>query len=143
MRLFFASLLLSISALPASADPIFKLYVRNSGVYRVSYDTLTQTGLPTQEWPTESIGLHTAGKSVPVHIEGGQDGIFGPGDSLVFVGEMLRGEYSYLDEYSSFNCYFLDFDDSSPRQFTTSVTQDRATVKSPAAAFESRYHLEQ
>ncbi|MCP4896791.1 MAG: hypothetical protein GY906_07410 [bacterium] len=80
---------------------------------------------------------------MPVHIEGGQDGIFGPGDSLVFVGEMLRGEYSYLDEYSSFNCYFLDFKDSSPRQFTTSVTQDRATVKSPAAAFESRYHLEQ
>ena len=97
----------------ADAAPVFKIYLEHAGVYEVTFDRLSEAGL--EEFPpSAAMGLRNFGVPVPLWIEDGGDGHFGPGDRLIFMGEVLRGTYSYLDPYSRFNCYVLSFDDPEP-----------------------------
>ncbi len=117
-RGFVLPLVLALAAMtsPARAGdraPVFKIYVEHNGVYEVSFERLSDAGLG-EPMPTSSIGLRNFGEPVPVWVEDGGDGLFGPGDRILFVGEALRGEYSYLDPYSRLNCYVLDFSDPAP-----------------------------
>jgi hypothetical protein len=119
--------------------PVFKIYVEHTGVYEVSFERLEAAGL-ADAIPTAGIGLANRGEPVPVWIEDGGDGVFGAGDRLLFVGESLRGTYSYLDPHSRFNCYVLDLGDPSPFHGETR----RSTAGSPAqpANLVARHHLE-
>ncbi len=98
-----------------SAQPgRFKLLIEESGVYAVTYDDLAQAGLRFRAVPSKDFGMTNQGEMVPVWVEDGGDGIFEAGDRILFVGKRLRGEYSYLDEYSRFNCYVLDLKAGEP-----------------------------
>ncbi len=102
-----------VSAIPIegadAAQPTrFKFFIEESGVYAVTYDDLVQAGLKFRAVPSKELGLTNQGKPLPVWVEDGGDGIFEPGDRIIFVGKRLRGEYSFLDEYSRFNCYIVD-----------------------------------
>jgi len=97
----------------ADAAPVFKIYVEHTGVYEVPFERLDEVGLDGS-LPTAKIGLRNLGESVPLWVEDGGDGLFGPGDRILFFAETLRGEYSYLDPYSRFNCYVLDFSNPHP-----------------------------
>jgi hypothetical protein len=128
------------SASTLAADPPdFKIYVEHSGVYQVTYEQLSGAGF---EGPvsSEGIGLRNLGEPVPVWIDDGGDRGFGPGDRLTFIGEVLRGDFSYLDPFSRFNCYVLSFTDSEPWHGTT-VAAAGAPDDEPAQ-YVSRHHLE-
>jgi len=143
-RLLIPMLLLACAATTSAvwavdAPPVFKIYVEHTGIYEVSFERLDEVGLGGP-MPTATIGLRNFGTPVPVWIEDGGDGRFGPGDRLVFMGETLRGEYSYLDPYSRLNCYVLDFSDPAPR-----VGLDRPTDDDPpttSAMLLAHHHLE-
>ncbi|MEN8164105.1 MAG: C25 family cysteine peptidase [Acidobacteriota bacterium] len=92
----------------------FKLFIEETGVYAVTYDDLAEAGLRLRAVPSKSMGMTNQGQEVPVWVEDGGDGIFEAGDRILFVGKRLRGEYSYLDEYSRFNCYMLDLEAGDP-----------------------------
>lgn len=98
----------------ATQSDRFKLYVEDSGVYAVSYDDLVQAGLQLRAVPSRGIGITNQGETVPLWIEDGGDGIFESGDRVIFVGSRLLGDYSFLDEYSRFNCYVLDINVDDP-----------------------------
>ena len=114
-------LILAIAVVPSfgmTADPAgdqgsdhpgrFKLFVEESGAYAVTFDNLVREGLRLRAVPSEDIGMTTQGDQVPIWIEDGGDGVFEKGDRILFVAKRLQGEYSFLDEYSRFNCYVLD-----------------------------------
>lgn len=92
----------------------FKFYIEESGVYAVTYDDLVQVGLNFRAVPSKDLGMTNQGEPLPIWVEDGGDGIFGPGDRVIFVGKRLRGEYSFLDEYSRFSCYILDLKTGNP-----------------------------
>lgn len=94
----------------------FKLFVEESGVYAVTYDDLVQAGLQFGPVASEDVGMTNLGEPVPVWIEDGGDGVFGTGDRVMFVGARLKGDFSYLDEYSRFNCYVFDLKADNPLQ---------------------------
>lgn len=102
-----------MTARTVDASPAFKIYVEHAGVYEVSYERLVESGLEGPQ-PSAALGLRNMGEPVAVWIEDGGDGLFGPGDRVVFMGEVLRGTYSYFDPYSRFNCYRLSFLDEDP-----------------------------
>jgi hypothetical protein len=122
-----------------AAPPAFKFYVEHSGVYAVSFDRLLEAGLggPVD---TETMGLTNRGVPVPMWVEDGGDGAFGPGDRVFFVGEVLRGDASYLDPFSRFNCYVLETDSSSPLHGSTLASDGETT--GPTADLIARHHLE-
>ncbi|MCD4750973.1 MAG: hypothetical protein K8R59_16490 [Thermoanaerobaculales bacterium] len=99
---------------PADQSCRFKLFVEESGVYSVTYDDLVQAGLQLGPVASENVGMTCRGDQTPVWLEDGGDGFFDTGDRIVFVGRRLKGNYSYLDEYSRFNCYVLDLKTDDP-----------------------------
>ena len=133
---------LAAAALPVhSADmgPSFKIYVEHTGVYEVGFDRLIEAGLEGA-LPSASIGLRNFGAPVPVWIEDGGDGLFEPGDRVLFMGEVLRGTFSYLDPYSRFNCYELSFSDPEPMIGESRMAA--GTAADEPATLWARHHLE-
>src|SRR4029079_5558164 len=85
----------------------FRIEVRDDGVYGVAYEALAKGGLTGQP-ASGAIALSNRGAAVPLWVEDGGDGRFGPGDRLEFVGRHLAGTVTYRDPYSAFNVYLLD-----------------------------------
>jgi len=123
----------------ADADPAFKIYVEHTGVYEVSFERLVESGLEGP-LPSAAIGLRNFGAPVAVWVSDGGDGLFGPGDRVYFMGEVLRGTYSYLDPYSRLNCYRLSFDDEAPWR-GESFRADEKPTGEPARLL-AKHHLE-
>lgn len=101
--------LVALPAAGASATEPFdgiQLRVRGTAVYRVSQEELAEAGLPAGT-TSDLLALETLGEPVPIWIEDGGDGTFDPGDTLSFVGEHLKGEASWFNEYSDLNVYTL------------------------------------
>jgi len=146
MKLSIVILLLVMTVSPgvaseseAEAMPVFKVYVEHTGVYELPFERLETAGLEAPV-PSVGIGLRNLGAPRPVWVEDGGDGIFGPGDRLLFVGEVLRGEFSYLNPYSRFNCYVLDFNDPSP--LSGRDLPNASDPIGPPARLTAHHHLE-
>ena len=93
---------------PLEAAERFKLQVQDQGVYGVEFEQLQQAGLPPQAVPVSELSLTNLGEQVPIWFESHDEGFFGPGDRLIFVGGPLLGSYSFYDEYSNHNVYVLE-----------------------------------
>ena len=98
-----------LSGPSAAASPTFRVGVETPGVYRLTFEDLAAAGLET---PLESAGLELGnqGRAVPIWVEDGDDGLFGPGDRLEWVGEHLRGEKTFHHPFSRHNVYVLRSD---------------------------------
>lgn len=106
------ALLLAVFAASAIAQPPadsqrFRIQVERDGVYRLAYDRLESAGL-TGPVASDRLAMENLGKRVALRVDDGGDALFGPGDSLVFIGEHLRGDASHYHDFSPFNVYVLD-----------------------------------
>ncbi len=136
------SVWLTLAVSPAGAHdgaPAFKIYTEHAGVYQISYEQLVDAGL---DGPRRShlMGLRNFGEPASLWIEDGDDGRFGPGDRVQFLGEVLRGSTSYLNPYSRFNCSVLSFDDPAPLHGSTRIL-DAVPTATPGQV-RVRHHLE-
>ncbi len=128
--------LIWIASSPLAAEsgpPVFKLYVAAAGPYKVSFEQLARAGLASDALPSAELGLTHRGHPVPVWVEDGGDGVFGPGDWIEFLGELVHGWVSYNDEHTRYNVYFLRFDVTDPLRMV-----DHRPVTSPD--FEGEVH---
>jgi hypothetical protein len=129
------------STVRADEAPSVKLYLEHSGIYQVTYEALRDAGLVDQRFASRDMGLRVTGLAVPMSLDDGGDGWFGPGDRFLFVGERLRGEYSFLDEFSRYACYVLSFSDPEPAR---AESLDFGALEAPSAiALGTKYHIEQ
>jgi len=120
---------------------VFKIFIEESGVYSIGFGELKSAGLESEGIPCERISLHSKGKDIPFWITGAEDGTFGPGDSILFTGHRLKGDYSFLDEYSAYNCYFLRLGGKgSPRGKTLTPP---GPPDCPEFPMEIRHHMEE
>jgi len=112
--LWAASVLLALPIGASDAAPTrFKIGVEETAIYAVEFHDLSAVGL-VEPVPTSRIGLSSQGRQVPVWLEDGGDGEFGPGDRLEFVGRQLVGESGRFHEFSRFNVYWLETDATAP-----------------------------
>ena len=132
---------LTSSVLASDTLPILKLFVEEDGAYSIFFEDLgfEDPGVGEDRITSDATGLTVTGKAVPIWIEDGGDGFFGPGDWLEFVGEAPRGEVSYFNEHSRFNVYFLRFDQANPARMLRGA---RSKDLRPAARFRTKQRLE-
>jgi hypothetical protein len=135
----------AFAAVPAtasadSAPPVFKIAVEEDAAYRVRFEDLAVAGLAAAGLPTASMGLTCAGAPVPIWVEDGGDGAFGPGDHLEFLGRHLAGEVSYLNEDTRYNVYVLRFDETAPARMSGGGS---APTTGAPQVLRSERHLEQ
>ncbi|HEV7667073.1 MAG TPA: C25 family cysteine peptidase [Thermoanaerobaculia bacterium] len=112
----------------AVACPTFRIDLEQPGVYRVDHADLAAAGL-SGPLPSAALALSDRGRPVPIWIEDGGDGRFGPGDHLEFRGERLPGARSAENEYTATHVYVLS---CAPER---AARMQRAEPVAPLAAF--------
>jgi hypothetical protein len=89
-----------------------KIYVRNKGVYRVSFDYLKEAGVDLGNGVSSNkLILYNEGKKVPIDIVDKDDSVFNPGDYFQFVGfPPAPSEYTKLNIYNKSNVYWFTYE---------------------------------
>ncbi len=128
----------------ADEAPVFKLLTSKPGIYQVSYKALAEKGLEAGRWDARKISLEQGGNGVPLWVNSSDGSKFGPGDSLEFRAETLKGAVSHFHEYSAHNVYLLKFDTSPSIEAKTKIKQARKIghVELLDSAFLSKQHHE-
>ncbi len=106
LQLLYAAPVVAEKGESASAS-IFKIYLQKAGVYRLNFEELREAGLEAAV-DAHRLALTQRGQDVPIWVEDGGDGQFGPGDRIEFIGERLSGHRSHYSEYTSINVYRLE-----------------------------------
>jgi len=105
--------------------------VRQSGIYRVTYETLKADGLDLADVPVTKITLTNRGQIVPIFTgsKGSTrtNGKFGPGDYLEFYGEALD------TIYTDTNVYILQVNKAPANRIATITASPRKGVTSPTS----------
>jgi hypothetical protein len=104
-------------------EPAFRIKVREDGMYKLTYQELTDAGLPVTSIDPRTFQLYSLGEEVAIHVVGQADGVFNQDDYLLFYGQKIESKYT-LD-----NVYWLTYgqglglrmgsQDGSPGGFTT------------------------
>ena len=121
----------------------FKIYITESGVYRVTYEDLEQAGLGGGAIDSRQIALSYRGEEVPAWIADGGDGRFGPGDRIEFVGKHLLGHRSYFHEYTLLNVYRLSVGQAQGRRMASPALPAEAARAVEPAYVEVESHWEE
>lgn len=70
----------------------FKCAVYSQAVYKISYNTLQNAGFPVNTDPRR-LKMYARGQEIPVFIAGEADGVWDPGDYVLFYGERNDGQF--------------------------------------------------
>lgn len=65
----------------------YALKIHSSGIHKIDYTTLSNSGVPLGTFSTQNIQLFGREKEVPLFIEDGGDSSFDPGDFILFYAE--------------------------------------------------------
>jgi hypothetical protein len=131
---------------PSDAAPSssFNLFVRETGVYRLTYEDLVEQGWRGGAVRSARLGLVHRGQPVPIFVEDHGDGRFGPGDWIELVGHRLPGEASYYDEIAPLNAYRLDLRaQAAHRSRMRTLPPPSAPAATAVAPFLTQRHYEE
>ncbi len=89
----------------------FKIYLKNKGVYRLTFDQLVASGVPIQAGvSSDALEMVNEGNSIPIDVVDGGDGIFNSGDYLQFVGgPPSPSPNSSMNIYNTSNVYWFSY----------------------------------
>ena len=79
--------------------PAAKVDVSRAGLYTVSYGDLLASGLDLSGADPDRIAVRAGGADIPVRLDGGDDGMFDPGDFVELWGEAMTGEFTDTNVY--------------------------------------------
>jgi hypothetical protein len=125
----------------AQSSPVFKVYMEESGVYRVTYEDLVEAGWDGSDLESGLLGLSNLGNPVPIWVDDGGDGWFDAGDWIEFVGERLSSGKLFYHDYSKHNVYWLTVDGSVTDRMR-STRSDATVMFSPPSPLRRTIHLE-
>ncbi len=93
------------------AKNYYKIYLKNKGVYRITFDQLIANGVPIQGGVQSSaLELINEGNQIPIELSDGGDGIFNSGDYFQFVGFPLTpSPNSRINIYNNSNVYWFSY----------------------------------
>lgn len=99
----------------------YKIKITQEGIYRISYSTLVNSGLPVgATFNPKKLQLFNLGKEQPIFISGEEDSTFDQGDYIEFYGKKNDGStdiplyrtpeeqpHTFFSLYTDTNAYFL------------------------------------
>ncbi|WP_339904676.1 hypothetical protein, partial [uncultured Cyclobacterium sp.] len=74
----------------------YKIPTSSDGIYRLSYTTLSASGLSVDDLDPREIKVYHRGEEVSVYISGQEDGSFDQNDYLEFIGKRNDGTLDKL-----------------------------------------------
>ncbi len=87
----------------------FKIYIKNKGLYRITYKELIESGVQMNDVPLDKLELYNNGQQVPLYVvDVNKNGIFDAGDYFEFVGfPPPATAYCSSNIYNNDNVYFF------------------------------------
>ncbi|MCB0396358.1 MAG: hypothetical protein KDD36_06880 [Flavobacteriales bacterium] len=73
----------------------FKFPITSDGIYRISFTTLANAGVPVNTIDPRNLQIFGRGQEIFIYVEGESDGIFNPSDYIVFHAS---GNNGWLDQ---------------------------------------------
>ena len=124
----------------------YKLYVKENGMQRISYQTLSNAGVPLTSLDPRSIQLFHNGEEQYLYIKGESDGVFNPQDYIEFYAKTNDGTADlplYIQppvytDYSLFcdsAAYFITWNSSIHNRRLTVETDVNFTSYTPVPYF--------
>jgi len=145
-RILLVALVTSTLVGRAGETPMFKILTVDPGMYRVGFEELTSAGLKEKSLPSQALALSSSGEPVPILVEDGGDGQFGPGDHFEFRAHTLHGDLGYYHEYTQTSTYWLELDaEKAPRIRIAERAEPARSLlpfKGRGPAFRTSQHLE-
>ncbi len=89
----------------------FRIFVKQKGVYRVTFQQLINAGVPLGTGvESNKLVLYNDGELVPIDVVDGGDGIFNSGDYFQFVGyPPSPSPYAKMNLYNNTNVYWFSY----------------------------------
>ncbi|MGI8906727.1 MAG: C25 family cysteine peptidase [Candidatus Sumerlaeaceae bacterium] len=123
------------------ADNYARISIRYRGAYRITGAKLQAAGVQLDQLDPLKLALWNEGKQVPILLRTDNATVFGPADSIEFLGDPARGTYSTYKPDNTYNIYFLNWATESPQRYSTmSVVPE--TIPTRASIFREHRHLE-
>lgn len=110
MRLLFGALALMLAAAAVQAQPLARIEIGETGIYRIHYEDLRAAGIVEAPLPAAALALSQRGRPVPIALHLAQADVFGPGAHFEFVGERLAGPGRHFHAWQQHNVYWLSLD---------------------------------
>lgn len=114
-------------------SPGWRVKVRTTGLYELTYSSLSAAGLPVQSIDPTTFKLYYLGGEVAIQEKGNGNTSFEAGESIVFFGEAVTSKYA------ADNVYWLTYGGVTGRRMSSRVPIEPGQ---PAQAFVAHPHLE-
>ena len=122
--------------------PRHKLSVTQDGMYSVTGRDLEAVGVDIGAITPRTLTVTNRGKQVPIFVRGEGDGRLNPTDEIIFYGEQLHGEASYINPFSDENVYWLSWNAGPGSRMGTRTSLDGSVDAQTHPHFLTRAHFE-
>ncbi len=126
----------------SSVGPRCKLSVTKDGMYSVPGRDLEAIGISIGTIAPRTLALTNRGKRVPIFVRGENDGRFDATDEIIFYGERLHGDTSYINPFSDENVYWLSWNAGPGSRMGTRASLDGTVNAQVHQHFLTRAHFE-
>jgi hypothetical protein len=105
----------------------YHLMISADGIYTVAYSDLQAAGVPVDNLDPRTFHLYDDGNEVAVFLVGGTDGVFHPGDYLLFYGQKTNTKWTDTNDYrliwnESISLKMVDKDGTPSSSFSSPTT---------------------
>ena len=114
-------------------DHIFKLTVKETGLYKITFDDLLDADYPVENINPQRLSLFYKGVEVPIYFKGSADEEFNEGDYFEFWGK--KNEKTFLAQFP--DQYSDPFSDESVYWLVENTTNGRRLVEENGALIQS------
>jgi hypothetical protein len=97
------------------AKNYFKIYLKDKGVYRITYNQLVDAGVPLQGGiSVNRLALYNNGEMIPIDLKTSNDSVFNQGDYFQFIGNPpTPSPFCTSNIYNIENVYWFTFENDS------------------------------
>lgn len=124
------------SAVSNDAADTFKIGVTEDGIYKLTYDELSDAGVEMGSLDPRKIKITNNGAEIPIYVEGEDDGVFDTSDFIFFYGTAIT------DNYTSKNIYWLTVGEDNGQRMSTQDGSLSGTATVPTY-FPATVHAEE
>ena len=126
----------------AATGPRCKISVTQDGMYSVTGRDLETVGVDIGAITPRTLTVTNRGKQVPIFVRGEDNGRLDPTDEIIFYGEQLHGEASYINPFSDENVYWLSWNAGPGSRMGTRPVLDESIDAEVHRHFLTRAHFE-
>ena len=77
----------------------YKILVHQEGMYKLTFEALDAAGVPVDTLDPLTLRIHNQGEEIAIIVVGEDDGVFNPGEYILFYGEQVNTIYTYTNVY--------------------------------------------